>query len=179
MFSRSEKVIYPGYGVAHINRVVEKKIAGTIKYFFELKFLNKDMIVLIPIDNEKPIGIRKLSSKECIENIFKMLAVPFDTLLIHDMSMSNWNKRNKEYQAKLRRGDLIEIGEIYRDLQHIGLQKELSFGERALLQQTETLLVEEISLIKNMTEQETILFIRQLLPQRRKTEKNDMVTHLL
>jgi len=176
MFSRSEKVIYPGYGVAHINRVVEKKIAGTIKYFFELKFLNKDMIVLIPLDNEKPIGIRKLSSKECIEVIFKMLALPFDTLLIHDMSMSNWNKRNKEYQAKLRRGDLVEIGEIYRDLQYISLQKELSFGERALLQQTETLLVEEISLINNMTEEDTVLLIRKLLPQGRIAEKNEL-TH--
>lgn len=164
MFSRSEKVVYPGHGVAHINRIVEKKIAGKVVFFFELKFLSKEMIILIPVDNTDFVGIRKLSSLECVSAIFKTLSSPSEQCLAHDMSMSNWNKRNKDYQVKLRRGDLTEIGEIYRDIKYIGLQKELSFGEKVLLQQTETLLVEEISLVKNMSVSETLEYLRSLIP---------------
>jgi len=167
MFSRNEKVVYPGYGVALINRIVEKKIAGNIVFFFELKFFSREMIILIPVDNAATVGIRKLSSTDCINDIFKALALPVEQCAPHDMSMSNWNKRNKDYQLKLRRGNLSEIGEIYRDIKHIGLQKELSFGEKVLLQQTEALLVEEISLIKNMATDETLEFLRSLIPSGR------------
>lgn len=164
MFSRSEKVVYPGHGVAHINRIVEKKIGGNAVFFFELKFLSKEMIILIPVDNADSVGIRKLSSHECVNAIFKLLAVPVESNVSHDISMSNWNKRNKDYQVKLRRGNLSEIGEIYRDIKYVGSQKELSFGEKVLLQQTEALLVEEISLIKNMSAHETLEYLRSLLP---------------
>lgn len=164
MFSRSEKVVYPGYGVAHINRIVEKKIGANTVFFFELKFLSKDMIILIPVDNADAVGIRKLSSHECVNAIFKFLALPVEHTVPHDISMSNWNKRNKDYQVKLRRGILSEIGEIYRDIKYVGSQKELSFGEKVLLHQTEALLVEEISLIKNMSAHETLEYLRSLIP---------------
>ena len=163
MFTRSEKVVYPGHGVAHINRIVEKKVAGNAVFFFELKFFSKDMIILIPVDNVDSVGIRKLSSPECVNSIFNILASPVEHYLSHDISMSNWNKRNKDYQIKLRRGNLIEIAEIYRDIKYISFHKELSFGEKMLLQQTELLLVEEISLIKNMPTQEVLEYLRSLI----------------
>lgn len=163
MFSRSERVVYPGHGVAQINRIIEKNIAGNIVLFFELKFLNKDMIILVPVDNASSVGIRKLSSDDHIESIFKMLAEPAKNNLVHNMSVSNWNKRNKEYQIKLRTGNLDKICEIYRDIKHIEIQKELSFGERVLLQQTEALLVEEIALVKKMIENEALEYLRGLV----------------
>ena len=63
----------------------------------------------------------------------------------HELSASNWNRRNKEYQNKLRTGSLKDISEIYKDLKHIANHKELSFGEKNLLSKTELLLVEEIA----------------------------------
>lgn len=163
MFSRSERVVYPGHGVAQINRIIEKNIAGSIRPFFELKFLNKDMIILVPVDTASSVGIRKLSSDDHIETIFKMLAEPVKNNLVQNMSVSNWNKRNKEYQIKLRTGNLDKICEIYRDIKHIEIQKELSFGERVLLQQTEALLVEEIALVKKMIENEALEHLRALV----------------
>jgi RNA polymerase-interacting CarD/CdnL/TRCF family regulator len=68
----------------------------------------------------------------------------------HVEIVSNWNKRNKAYQGTLRTGNLQEICSIYRDLKHIENHKELSFGEKSLLQQTELLLAEEISIVKNV-----------------------------
>lgn len=146
MFARNEKVVYPGHGVAIISCIIEKKIAGRSLQFFELKFLNKDMTILVPTDNASAVGIRPLSSAEYINDIFKLLAQPtmtkqFDSVII------NWNKRNKEYQEKLRSGNLVELCAIYRDLKRIEINKELSFGEKSLLQQTENLLIEEIAIV--------------------------------
>ncbi len=146
MFTRNEKVVYPGHGVAIISSIIEKKIAGRVLQFFELRFLNKDMTILVPTDNAISVGIRPLSSTEYINDIFKVLAQP---VIIKQLEavVSNWNKRNKEYQGKLRTGNLLEISAIYRDLRHIEINKELSFGEKNLLQQTESLLVEEIAIV--------------------------------
>lgn len=104
------------------------------------------MTILVPTDNASAVGIRPLSSAEYINDIFKILAQPVITKQL-DAAVSNWNKRNKEYQGKLRSGNLLELCAIYRDLKHIEINKELSFGEKSLLQQTESLLIEEISIV--------------------------------
>ncbi|MGB8366741.1 MAG: CarD family transcriptional regulator [Candidatus Babeliales bacterium] len=158
MFTLNEKVVYPGHGVARVVRIIEKKVAGKSSEFFELKFINKDMTILVPIANVLSVGIRPLSSSKHINDIFKILSEPV-TPICHEAVITNWNKRNKEYQGKLRTGDLREICAIYKDLKYIETQKELSFGEKNLLSQTESLLVEEISLVNNL---ETDKATRQL-----------------
>lgn len=148
MFLLNEKVVYPGYGVAIINRLVERLVLGKKTNFFELKFYSKDMTVLIPEDRLESIGIRKLSTTKELAAMYDKLGM-FD---VHDIitehNASTWNKRNKEYQAKLRSGQLFQISAIYKELQLIALDKELSFGERNLFNQIEFLLIEEISAVK-------------------------------
>lgn len=161
MFTRNEKVVYPGHGVAVIDRILEKKIAGKNTQFFELHFLNKDMTIFVPVDNAIAVGIRPLCSIDNINDIFNLLAQP--PMGHHHEVLINWNKRNKEYQGKLRRGDLREICAIYRDLKHIETHKELSFGEKSLLQQTELLLVEEISIVKKIEIENAIKQLRSLV----------------
>ncbi|HUU41539.1 MAG TPA: hypothetical protein VMW42_11410, partial [Desulfatiglandales bacterium] len=47
-----------------------------------------------------------------------------------------------------------EVAEVYRDLNAIKQDKELSFGERKMLDTARSLLVKEISLAKNMREED-------------------------
>lgn len=162
-FCLNEKVVYPGHGVAKINRIVEKKVAGNQTCFFELKFLNKDMTILVPTHNLTMVGIRRLSSSENIIDIFKILSQPSKKISLE--VTTNWNKRNKDYQCKLRTGDLREISKIYRDLKNMALYKELSFGEKALLVQTEMLLAQEISLVQNMDEGVAVKNLRSVFDE--------------
>lgn len=162
MFSLNEKVVYPGHGVARISRIVEKTIAGKSEAFYELTFLSKDVTVLVPTNNPESVGLRPLSSNEYISDVFKSLTKPARKLCHYEFTASNWNKRNKDYQNKLRTGSLIDLSEIYRDLRYIATQKELSFGEKNLLNQTELLLVEEISLVQQLGQEKTIEQLRSL-----------------
>lgn len=165
MFVRNEKVVYPGHGVARVVRVVERQVGGQIAHFYELKFVNKDMTVLVPVDSADAVGVRVLSSPNSIDLVFSVLSEPKVTQTCHDRVLGSWNRRSKRYQRLLRTGDLVEIARIYRDLQLAGQHKGLSFGERTLLAQTETLLAEEIALVYNQVVEQAIARLRETFGQ--------------
>ncbi len=162
MFCLNEKVVYPGQGVAKINRFINKNVGNQEVTFYELTFLNKDFTVLVPTQNAGTIGLRALSSSDYIREIFRLLDHSARRRSLFEYATINWNKRNKEYQSKLRTGSLKDLLEIYRDLRLMATHKELSFGEKSLLQQTEALLVEEISLVEKITQEKTIEQLRSL-----------------
>ncbi len=161
MYSLHEKVVYPGHGVAEVSRIFKKNIAGRLIDLIELTFLNKDMTILVPTDNLESSSVRKVSSHEKINDIFKLLSKPLQRVS-HDIHSSSWSKRSRDYQCKLRSGNLDEICKIYRDLKSIAIEKELSFGEKNLLHKSESLLVEEISVVKKMGEEQAIEHLRSL-----------------
>ena len=174
MFCLHEKVVYPGHGVAKIQRILKKLVGGSEATFYELDFLNKDMTVLVPTTNADAVGLRALSSHEHILGVFSYLnETPNDQTNL-EFTPANWSKRNKEYQVKLKNGDLQELCEIYRDLHVISGHKELSFGEKTLLQQIEALLVEEISLVEEVGEEKTMEHLRSLCSGMCEKESNNV-----
>ena len=159
MYALNEKVVYPGHGIAQVNRIVKKTIAGSAAYFYELVFLHQDMTILVPVDTALGIGLRPLSTITQIESIFDFLAEP-QPQLIPEPFVINWNKRNKEYKEKLQTGEIQKISAIYRYLMHLSAQKDLSFGEKELLKQTELLLAEEIAEVKGIREDNAMIYMR-------------------
>ncbi len=160
MFSLNDKVVYPGHGVASIWRIFERTVGGQTVIFYELKFQSKDMTVMIPKDKLEDVGVRSLSSSSSINSMLETLTVPARHIKPNESTASNWNKRNKEYQSKLRTGSLKDISEIYRDLKYISRYKELSFGEKSLLLKAEALLVEEISAAEHLDTERAIEQLR-------------------
>ncbi len=149
MFSLKDKVVYPGHGVAIVERELEKNVAGTSVVFFKLNFLFKEMTILVPTHAVQTTGVRQLSDIAVVEKSLNELLEPPDKKVEDlDLTPSGWNKRYKNYHAKIQTGLLLEVAKIYRDLMHISQQKELSFGEKTLLQTTEDLLLQEIVSVK-------------------------------
>lgn len=162
MFQQNEKVVYPGHGVALVNRVIQKNIGGSVTSFYELKFLNKDMVILVPTGNALAIGIREVALSDTIDTILELLAKPARKITSQDLSATSWSKRNKDYQNKIRTGKLEDISAIYRDLKHIELQKELSYGEKTMLNKTESLLAQELAIVQDMGEDKALENIRSV-----------------
>lgn len=160
MFELSSIVVYPAYGVAKITREVVKKIEDKEVYFFELNFISKDVKILIPRDNIDFVGIRPLCSPELLEGILKSFFCSYSKHWIDEISLMSWNRRSKEYQVKIRKGELGDIAKIYRDIRFIENHKVLSFGEKSILQQVEELLCEEISYVYEREYNEILYFIR-------------------
>ena len=160
MFVVNDRVVYPGYGVAFISKLVKRLISGKLTSFYELKFFNKDMAVLIPEDRIEAVGIRRLSSDEDLDTMFSLLAQPL--MIEQEQGLKiNWNRRNKKYQINLRSGDILKLCSIYKDLESLGQTKELSFGERTLKTKIEEMLIEEISLVRNICTDTALATLQQ------------------
>ncbi len=161
MFEPNDKVIYPGHGVANVDGVIEKNVAGSSVKFIKLSFIYKDMTILVPVYNADSIGLRYISSQTTIDQALKELKKePEKKFEGIDFTPSGWNRRNKDYQLKIQGGKLLDVIRIYRDLMYIAQQKELSFGERMLLQSIEDLLAQEIQSGRNICREEVIQELR-------------------
>ena len=81
--------------------------------------------------------------KEVFE-ILKSRDVPRDT--------QTWNRRYREYMEKIKTGSVSEIAEVMRDLAVLRATKDLSFGERKMLETSRGLLIKELAIAKGVTE---------------------------
>lgn len=166
MFKLNDHVIYPGHGVAVVEDILEKTVSGTAVNFLKLNFLFKDMTILVPTYNILTIGIRYPSGPlEVDTTLLELSGKPDKKLDSIDFTPSGWNRRHKEYQIKIQSGKLLDIARIYRDLMHIAQQKDLSFGERTLMQTTEELLVQEVQIVKAKEREAVIQLLRNPFKQ--------------
>ena len=70
------------------------------------------------------------------------------------MDNQTWNRRYRQYMEKIRTGSPYEIAAVLRDLYQLKFDKDLSFGERKMLDTAKSFLIKEISLAKNVDEQQ-------------------------
>jgi CarD family transcriptional regulator len=63
-----------------------------------------------------------------------------------------WNRRYREYMEKIKTGSVYEIAEVLRDLVVLKVDKELSFGERKMLDTARNLLLKELTLATSTDE---------------------------
>ena len=69
MFALNEKVVYPGHGVAKVNRIIKKQVGGCDLTFYEFVILNNNSTVLIPIDRLAEIGIYPVTAQRVDKSV--------------------------------------------------------------------------------------------------------------
>ena len=67
-------------------------------------------------------------------------------------SGQNWNRRYRDYMEKIKTGSVQEVAVVLRDLFLLSVDKDLSYGERKMLDTAKNLLVKELSLAQNTEE---------------------------
>src|SRR5262249_9929576 len=139
-FRVGDLAVYPAHGVAQIVGIETREISGNKQTFYILKILENGMKIMIPTRNAGAVGLRELIRADEVDEVFEILksrevAVEGQT----------WNRRYREYMEKIKTGSVFEIAEVLRDLQRLKGDKELSFGERKMLDTARTLLIKEIA----------------------------------
>ncbi|MFH0845042.1 MAG: CarD family transcriptional regulator, partial [Pseudomonadota bacterium] len=117
--------------------------------FYIMRILENGMKIMIPTCNVNHVGLREIINKREVPKLFSILRrrdIPTDN--------QTWNRRYREYMEKIKTGSVYEVAEVYRDLLILKVEKELSFGERKMLDTARSLLVKEISLAKNVGEEQ-------------------------
>jgi CarD family transcriptional regulator len=147
IFKVGDNAVYPSHGVGVVRGVQEKDIGGRKKYFYILQLLESGSTILIPTDKVKDVGLRAIIAKKDVPKIYKILKTKEVTV-----DNQTWNRRYREYMEKIKTGSVYEIAEVLRDLYRLKLDKDLSFGERKMLDTAKSLLVKELSLAQQIRE---------------------------
>ena len=148
-FKVGDKAVYPAHGVAEVVAIERKEISGHEMVFYVLKILDNGMKVMIPTSNVKAVGMREIISTTEAEEVFKILRKKEKVV-----ESTTWNRRDREYMEKIKTGSVFEVAKVLRDLYLLKGDKDLSFGERKMLDTARSLLVKEISIAKQMSEDE-------------------------
>lgn len=157
MFKIGDKAVYPAHGVGVIEDIKCKVISGNKRTFYVMRILDKDMTIMIPTENAQSVGLRGIIDKKEIPKVFKVLAEKNV-----EVDCQTWNRRYREYMEKIKSGSVFEVAEVLRDLVHLKSDKDLSFGERQMLDLAQNLLVKELSIAKNVAEDKMRLRLQSI-----------------
>lgn len=148
-FKVGDMAVYPGHGVGVIEGVETREIAGTRQTFYVLKILENGMTIMVPTANADSIGMRDVVPPEEVEAIFAVLQE-------RDLKLDKqtWNRRYREYMAKIKTGSPYEVARVLRDLYILKGDKNLSFGERKMFDTAKGLLVKELAVARGSPEAE-------------------------
>lgn len=148
MFKIGDMAVYPAQGVGIIEAIETKEIMGSQQSFYVIKILGNNAKIMIPQNGAKSVGLREVISEDEIPRVYEILRERRVTV-----DKQTWNKRYKEYWEKIKTGSVYEIAEVLRDLLMLKLDKDLSFGERKMMDIAKNLLVMEISIAKDCKEE--------------------------
>lgn len=146
-FSVGDKAYYPVHGVAEVVALEDKNIGGKSSSVYILKIVESGLKIMVPTQNADTVGLRCIMSSNEVDEVYTILKekeVASDT--------QTWNRRYREYMEKIKTGSAFEIAEVLRDLCLLRNSKDLSFGERRMLETARGLLVKEMAIAKHLTE---------------------------
>jgi len=150
LFIQGDMAVYPAHGVGVIEAIESQTVAGVDQDFYIMKILDNDMKIMIPTASSDNVGLRAIIGKKEVEAVLQILR-DRDT----EIASQTWNRRYRDYMEKIKTGSIHEVAAVLRDLYLLSVDKDLSYGERKMMDTAKNLLVTEISLARKVDESKT------------------------
>jgi CarD family transcriptional regulator len=148
-FKVGDKAVHPAHGVGEVTGIDVREIAGAKAEFYVLRIIETGMKVMVPVNAPESVGLRAIMSKREAEKVM-------DVFRVRERAVRSgpWNRRQRAYNEMLKSGSPYEVAKVLRDLYAIKFknEKDLSYGERRLMEQARGLLFKEIALAKKVSE---------------------------
>ena len=157
MFDIGEMAVYPAHGVGVIESIEQRSVGEIEQTFYVMKILNNNMVIMIPTATSKNVGLRSIISSNEVDDVFDILQEK-DV----EIGTQTWNRRYREYMEKIKTGSLFEVAAVLRDLYLLQEDKDLSYGERKMMDTAKGLLVKELSIAKQTEEDQVEEIIEQI-----------------
>ena len=159
-FKIGEIVVYPKHGVGEITKIENMEISNIKTNFYVVKMEQSKLVIRVPIEKKDEVGLRKISSKKIIENVFSTLK------LKPKIRRIMWSRRAQEYETKIFSGDPIKIAEVVRDLYRKTSQAEQSYSERQMFQVAIERLAREVAAVEKTDYFQSTEKIEQILSKK-------------
>ena len=146
MLKVGDKAVYPGHGVGKITSIEDKDILGSKLTFYSMEIMESGTKIMIPKNRVKSVGIRPVASKQEAKKVMTIISDKKANEEKGRYSGKNWQKRHQSYMDKIKTGSIYEIARVIRDLNNIQEGKELSYGEKKMMNKAKNILYSELSL---------------------------------
>lgn len=156
-FAKGDLAVYPAHGVGYIESIESQEINGDTMNFYMMKIVENGMMIMIPTSNVESVGLREVIPETEVAEVYKVMQEKAQST-----DNQTWNRRYREYMDKIKTGSIYDVAEVFRDLFQLKLEKDLSFGERKLLDTAQNLLVQELSMAKDVDEKSMMKEIENL-----------------
>ena len=141
-FKIGEIVVYPKHGVGEILKIESMEVSSIKTKFYVVKMEQAKLTIRVPLEKQEEVGLRKISTKKIIEQVFEVLK------LKPKIRRIMWSRRAQEYDSKIFSGDPIKIAEVVRDLYRKNSQAEQSYSERQMFQVAIERLAREVAAVE-------------------------------
>lgn len=147
MFTEGDMAVYPAHGVGVIKSIQTQTVGGIDQTFYVLEILENNMTIMIPTASSSNVGLRAIVNKNQVEEVIAILEDRTS-----EIGTQTWNRRYRDYMEKIKTGSVHEVAAVLRDLFLLSIDKDLSYGERKMLDTAKNLLVKELSLAQDVDE---------------------------
>ena len=141
-FKIGEIVVYPKHGVGEIMKIESMEVSSIKTKFYVVKMEQAKLTIRVPLEKQEEVGLRKISTKKIIEQVFEVLK------LKPKIRRIMWSRRAQEYDSKIFSGDPVRIAEVVRDLFRKNSQAEQSYSERQMFQVAIERLAREVAAVE-------------------------------
>ena len=149
-FKPGDRVVYPHHGAAVVEKKETREAFGRKTEYLVLRMAHGEMTLAVPVDKVDDVGMRWPISGDDVDDLF-------DVLRKRDVrEPSNWSRRFKNHQEKLKSGDVYQVAEVVRNLALRDREKGLSAGEKTLYQKARSVLVSELSFALDVSEDDAM-----------------------
>src|SRR5690625_583829 len=145
------------HGAGIIEAIEEKEVLGEQQRYYIMRLPIGDMKVMITMDNVAEIGVRQIIDPEGVDKVYSILRDDVTTM------SQNWNRRYRANMEKIKSGDIFEVAEVVRNLAARDREKGLSTGERKMLENARQILISELVLAQDATEEQVEEQLGELL----------------
>ena len=157
MYKVGDKVVYPHHGAGTVVKKEVREVLGEKREYLILRIAHGDMTLSVPTDKVDEVGMRPPISAEDVDDLFQLLGKK------DVREPTNWSRRFKNHQEKLKSGDVYQVAEVVRNLALREATKGLSAGEKAMLVKARSVLVSELSFALNLSEDDALKKLEEQL----------------
>jgi CarD family transcriptional regulator len=139
--------VHPAHGLGEVIAIEHRELGGAKGEFYILRIVDNGMRVMVPKTSQASAGLRPVMSAKEAERVL-------ETMRAREVAvdLQPWSRRFRAYTEMIKCGSPHEVAKVLRDMYRLKFDKDLSFGERRLLDQAKSLLMKELALAKGMTE---------------------------
>jgi len=159
LYKVGDKVVYPHHGAGTVVKKESREVLGEKREYLTIQILHNDMTVNVPSENVEKVGLRKVIDEKTVEKVLHSLTGDGTQM------PKNWNRRFKHNRDKMKTGDIFELAEVVRNLSLRDHEKGLSTGKKQMFVKAKKILVSELMYAKGMDEEETALWLDDVLAE--------------